>query len=139
MDNNFIVKPIISQATKVRFLLEHSRLSNNLMLPLAKLRGFLYSLENGSKLSYVHMISPSTMNSSCQGILLGMFLITRALCKISSPTCPFPRVSALTSFPPRYLNEQVSPSILPIQIYALSPKKLSISLISFVLASESIG
>ena len=139
IDNNFIGKLIISHATKVRFLVKHSLLFNNRILPLAKCLGFLYSFAKGSKSLYVHIISPSTINSSCQGILLGIFLITRALCKISSPTCPFPRVSALTSFPPKYLNEQVKPSIFAIQIGALSPKNASTSDKSFVLANESIG
>ena len=42
---------ITSQAIKVSFLLAHSLESNSLMLPDAKLRGFLYSSLNSSKSS----------------------------------------------------------------------------------------
>ena len=43
--------------------------------------------------------SPRNTTCSLHGIVKGMFLKTLALFVMTSPTCPFPRVTALASVP----------------------------------------
>ena len=70
---------ITSQAIKDKMRLAHSLEFSNLILPAAKLRGFLYSLANSLKDSLSQIISPSTTTLFVQLIFLGILGITTAL------------------------------------------------------------
>ena len=116
-----------------------------LTVPLQRFLGFLYTSSSSSSefilSNSVKVIIPSPLrfSSPLKFILPGRFLKYLALCVISSPTSPFPLVTALSRTPLLYVKTIVSPSSFQLIIPSLSPSQLINLSGSLVLSSDSIG
>ena len=86
--------------------------------PLQRLRGFLYLAPSSgisslifSKSEYLITASPRSISSPLYGIVTGTLANILALPVITSPTSPFPLVTALVISPLLYVRTIVNPSI----------------------------
>ena len=114
--------------------------------PLHRFLGFLYLASTSSicslirsKSLYPITASPRRISSPWYGIWRGRLRNTFALLVMTSPTSPFPLVTAFWSRPFWYVRTIVSPSIFQEITTFCSPKNDFSCSTSFVLSSESIG
>ena len=85
------------------------------------------------------MASPLRTSLPRYAIFSGMFLNTFALFVITSPTVPFPLVTALSNSPFSYVRTIVSPSIFQESKVGCVPINALKTSLSLVLSNESIG
>ena len=88
-----------------------------------------------------YLITASPLSTSCPlyEILIGIFLNVLALFVITSPTIPFPLVTAFSRVPLLYVKTTVSPSSFHDKSAFLSPANEASVATSFVLSRDNIG